>query len=125
MNKTAIALIAVVVVVGAYYFITKNNSAVVPAAPISGTATAPLDSTVSIQNFSFNPSSLSVKTGTKVTWTNNDSVTHTVTLDSNSLFSSQTIAPGQSFSFTFTNPETVAYHCAIHPMMKGTVTVRN
>jgi plastocyanin len=66
-----------------------------------------------------------VKTGTTVTWMNNDTVAHTVTSDSGGLLNSPEIAPGQSFSFTFTYPVTVPYHCAIHTMMKGTIVVEN
>ena len=76
-------------------------------------------------NLAFNPATLTVKAGTKVTWTNNDSVLHTVTSDSGGVLGSTNIPPGQSFSFTFTAPGTVSYHCAVHPSMKGSVTVTN
>lgn len=66
---------------------------------------------------------MSVKSGTTVTWTNDDSVAHTVTSDTGSVLNSSSIAPGQSFSFTFTTPGTYAYHCAIHPGMKATIVV--
>jgi plastocyanin len=85
---------------------------------------APETSNISIKNFSFDPATLSVKTGTKVTWTNNDSTSHTITSDSGSLLNSGTLAPGQSFSFTFTKDGTISYHCSIHPTMKGGVTVK-
>lgn len=134
MNKTIIGSIVVIIVAGgAYYFVTGKSSNVVtipsgttetPVVPASNTSQTS-DVMVNIQNFSFSPSSLSIKTGTKVTWTNNDSVAHTVTSDSGGLLNSPTLAPGQSFSFTFASPETVAYHCAIHPSMKGTVSVTN
>lgn len=79
--------------------------------------------TVSIKNFSFNPSSLTVKTGTKVTWVNNDTVPHTVTSDLGVLLKSPTLSPGQSFSFMFANAGSFGYHCSIHPMMKGMIVV--
>ncbi len=79
--------------------------------------------TIGIKNFSFTPGALSIKAGTKVTWVNNDTVAHTVTADSGNLFDSNTLVPGQVFSFTFSAPGSVAYHCAIHPMMKGIITV--
>jgi plastocyanin len=77
---------------------------------------------VSIMNFSFNPNSLTVKVGTKVTWTNHDSVTHTVTADQGAFNSP--VAPGSSFSFTFTKAGTYAYHCSIHPSMTATIIVQ-
>jgi len=48
-------------------------------------------------------------------------VPHTVTSDNGGPLSSSTLQPNQTFSFTFTAPGTFAYHCSIHPYMKGTV----
>jgi plastocyanin len=79
--------------------------------------------TVSIQDFNFSPATLTVDTGTTVTWQNQGNASHTVTADDGS-FDSKTLQPGQSFSHTFESPETVTYHCEIHPrMMTGSVTV--
>jgi plastocyanin len=75
-----------------------------------------------IKGFSFQPDVLKVKVGAKVTWTNDDTVAHTVTADTNS-FASGNLQPGGSFSFTFTRPGTYAYHCSIHPSMHGSVVV--
>ena len=77
---------------------------------------------VSIQGFAFSPSSISVPVGTTVTWTNKDSVTHTVTSDTGA-FASGNLAPGKTFSFTFNQAGTFAYHCNIHTYMHGTVVV--
>jgi plastocyanin len=63
-----------------------------------------------------------VKTGTKVTWTNMDSVTHTVTADQGAFNSP--VPPGNSFSFTFTKAGTYTYHCMIHPSMTATIVVQ-
>lgn len=136
MNKTITGAVLVLIVLGGgYYLLTKNSSGEMPVQspaettqPTAPTPTPDASPTstaaVSIQNFSFNPAALSVKTGTAVTWTNNDSVPHTVTSDSG-LFDSSTLAPGQSFSYIFSAAMTAAYHCSIHPMMKGTITVSN
>ena len=78
---------------------------------------------VSIQNFSFSVASLSIASGATVTWTNNDATAHTVTADDGT-FNSGNIAPGQTFSRTFTSTGTFAYHCSIHPMMKAAVVVK-
>lgn len=77
---------------------------------------------VSIANFAFAPAPLTVKKGTKVTWTNQDSVGHTATGDSDGPASSL-LNQGGSYSFTFDTVGTFPYHCSPHPFMKGTVTV--
>src|SRR5690348_1171129 len=77
---------------------------------------------VSIQNFAFSPGTIQVSAGTTVTWTNNDQTTHTVTADDGS-FDSGDVAPGGTFSMTFTTPGTFAYHCKIHPFMTASIVV--
>lgn len=76
--------------------------------------------TVNITGMSF--SAITVKAGTTVKWTNNDSSTHTVTADDNS-FNSGDIAPGGTYSHTFSAAGTINYHCKYHSMMTGKVTV--
>lgn len=79
---------------------------------------------VTIQNFAFNPPSITVKAGTTVTWTNKDSVAHTVTeTDGQTGPSSSDVNPNGTYTFTFSKPGTYHYHCSIHPEMVGTVTV--
>jgi len=91
------------------------------ASPVASTAAA-AGSAVEIKNFAFNPASVTVAVGTAVTWTNNDSVGHTVTADDGSFNGS--VAPGAPFSFTFTKAGTYTYHCSIHPNMKATIVVK-
>lgn len=93
---------------------TVSTAACQPVA--GGTAT------VTIQGFAFDPAGLTVKAGTTVTWTNQDSTNHTATADDGS-FNCGVISHGTSKSFTFTTAGTFAYHCAIHTYMKGTITV--
>ena len=78
---------------------------------------------MSIASFSFQPAALTVSVGTTVTWTNNDSASHTVTADDGS-FKSGTLGKGETFSQTFATAGTFAYHCAIHSSMTGTITVQ-
>lgn len=80
--------------------------------------------TIDIKNFDFSPSTLTVKVGDTVTWTNMDSVGHTVTSDSGSELASSTLSNGGSYSHTFTSAGTFSYHCRPHPTMKATVTVQ-
>lgn len=95
----------------------------VASAAASNVILAQQTQAVTIQNFAFSPASLTVSPGTTVTWTNKDSTAHTVTIDSGSGPNSGQIQPGQSYSFTFQQSGTYAYHCSIHPQMKATVVV--
>ena len=69
------------------------------------------------------PNPITVSVGGSVTWTNNDSTTHTSTANGGA-WSSGSIAPGGQFSRTFPSAGVFAYHCAIHPGMVGTVTAQ-
>lgn len=101
---------------GCYSSTASNNNT------NSTTNTAASGNTVSIQGLAFSPASLTVVQGTTVTWTNNDSVSHTVTGDQGGP-NSGTLAPGQSYSFTFSTVGSFPFHCSIHPSMTGTITV--
>ncbi|HUQ97533.1 MAG TPA: cupredoxin family copper-binding protein [Chitinophagaceae bacterium] len=79
--------------------------------------------TVTIADFKFSPLSLTVKPGTTVTWTNNDSAPHTVTADDGS-FTSATLNKGNTYAHTFSAAGTVAYHCNFHTTMKASVVVQ-
>lgn len=87
----------------------------------SQAAPAPASSaSVDIANFAFSPAEMTVAKGATVTWTNRDSVEHTIT---SGLFDSGNIKNGESFSFAFTQAGAFEYHCSIHPSMKGKITV--
>lgn len=79
---------------------------------------------VTIKDFAFSPVSLTVKAGTRVTWTNQDSDAHTVTSDgSGGPLDSKALNTGDTFGYTFTEPGVYKYLCTIHPFMTATVTV--
>jgi plastocyanin len=73
----------------------------------------------------FSPLSITVPVGATVTWTNTGQELHTVTSNTGDLFN-QAIAPGESFSFTFTEPGTYHYHCIPHDFQRqlGQVNVK-
>lgn len=134
MKKTYIyiAIVAVIVLggVGIYFAMNQKNSDSnmnsmdMNNSSNDSTSSAVETDTVSIKNFVFSPVNVSVKAGTKVTWTNNDSAAHTVTeTDGKTGPSSGNLANGDSYSFTFTKPGIYHYDCSIHPNMTGTVTV--
>ncbi|HLG70627.1 MAG TPA: cupredoxin domain-containing protein [Chloroflexota bacterium] len=95
-----------------------------PPAVVTAKPQAPPVATnaVSIQNFDFSPSAITVPAGTTVTWTNKDVEQHTVT-ERNRLFNSDVIAGDKSFSFTFDKAGSYEYFCLIHRHMVGTVVV--
>jgi plastocyanin len=78
----------------------------------------------------YDPSPLTVKTGTSVTWTNNDSSIHTVTSglpeegDVGTLFDSSLINPGNTFVHVFDKQGTFDYSCTLHPFMHGQIIVK-
>ncbi len=82
------------------------------------------EASVNIDNMQFSPGTITVKRGTTVTWTNNDSLTHTVTPDSETdEFRGSSLSPGETYAVTFNTTGTYNYHCQPHPHMTGTVTV--
>ena len=92
---------------------TVNN-----ASPTIDSSASP--NTIVIKDFSFNPTTLTVKKGTTITWINNDSVPHQI---KSSSFNSSELTKGQSYSFTFSKVGTFDYFCAIHPSMTGKIAV--
>jgi plastocyanin len=101
---------------------TGSQAAPSIAASVAASTGASGSSAVEIKNIAYNPATITVKAGTKVTWTNGDTFAHTVTLDDNSVDSGN-VAAGSTFDNTFATAGTFAYHCKIHASMHGTVTV--
>jgi plastocyanin len=139
MKKILWILIVILVVGGGliYYYAAKNNDTGynsttnntnmkdMPKKTDTNPSTTPeATSSITIQNFAFSPADITVKKGTKVTWTNKDGAPHTVTeSDSQDGPASGSLGNGQSYSFTFNTTGTFKYHCTIHSSMTGTVTV--
>jgi plastocyanin len=82
-------------------------------------ATASGARNVDINHFAFHPPTLHVTRGGKVTFTNSQNVTHTAT----GANFDKTLAPGSSVTIRFSRKGTFAYHCRIHPFMKGKIVV--
>jgi len=90
-----------------------------PGVVTPGIATS-TKSDISIENFAFNPSVTTVRTGTTVIWTNYDNSQHKIVSD-DGLFESGYMSHGETFIYTFTDAGTYNYHCGIHPSMTGKV----
>ena len=108
---------------------SSDNGGVVSApaatstsAPAAGGA-AVSAAKVAISNFKFVPPTITVKSGGTVTWTNQDSASHTATAKANSAFNTDTLKQGQSKTLTFSKPGTYQYTCLFHPFMSGTLVV--
>lgn len=86
--------------------------------PIPG----PLGAEVSMQGVTYSPSTVTIKQGESVRWTNIETqpVVHTVTsgrpedANAGSVFDSGLISQGQSFTFTFNTPGDYIYFCRPH-----------
>ena len=98
-------------------------------APPAGECVAAPDSTaqgspiIRIVDFAYQPGPTCVDAGTTVTWLNDDAQAHTSTADEGE-WNSPLLNLGDSFTFTFSQAGTFAFHCTPHPFMQGTVVVR-
>ena len=96
------------------------GAALVLAGPLAASAAeSPM---VRIDNFTFNPPTLTVPKGTTVTWLNADDIPHKVA-GSDRPWKSPVMDTDERFSFTFDDPGTFAYFCSLHPHMTGTIVV--
>ena len=77
---------------------------------------------VAIAGSAFQPADVTIKSGTAVTWTNQDDVQHQVHDDSGA-FLSDPIGKGDTVKVTYSAPGTFTYHCHRHSNMKGKFTV--
>jgi len=83
-------------------------------------ASAATNHAVAIQGMKFNPADLTVKHGDTVTFTNMDSAPHTGSADDGS-FETGKLAKGQSATVKIAAKGNFAYHCKVHPRMKGVI----
>ena len=77
---------------------------------------------MNMQHFAYQMAHIQVRVGTTVTWTNQDSVPHSITFK-NGMKDSGLLSQGQSFSYMFNTAGTYQYYCTVHPYMVATVTV--
>src|SRR5436305_12689816 len=78
---------------------------------------------IMIKDFSFNPSTITVKTGEKITWVNRDEEPHTVVSVEKQFKKSTALDTDQEFTITAGTPGTYTYYCSVHPKMTGTIVV--
>lgn len=128
-----IVIAAIVVVIGAVILISSNAGTGSNNANNSSTGAKTYN--VVIRGLSFIPTPIDITVGDTVIWTNNDTVSHTITSDAQSSDSqtaasgsstelhSETLAPGQTYTHKFTTAGVYRYHCSIHTYMRGAVVV--
>ncbi|CAJ35837.1 plastocyanin/azurin family copper-binding protein [Methanocella arvoryzae] len=76
---------------------------------------------VTISGSAFSPDTVTIPVHGSVTWTNEESLVHTVEFDGQQ---SGTMGRGEQYTRTFDTPGTYEYVCGIHPFMKGKVIVQ-
>lgn len=84
--------------------------------------TDPGDVAVSIKDFQFDPAAISAKVDQAIGFTNTGAAAHAVTLDDGSC-TTPNINAGSADGVVFSVAGSYPFHCAIHPQMKGTITV--
>ena len=98
--------------------------AVASGAPAVAGTTSTKTVKVTIANYAFKPTALTIPVGTKVTWTDQDNDAHNVTSKKGAgRFSSRTLTKGKSYSHTFRTVGTYRYVCTFHANMRATVKV--
>ena len=85
-------------------------------------AAAPSGVTVAIANFTYDPATLTVPTGTEVTWVNRDDIPHLIAA-TDGRFQSPPLDTDDSFTTRLSEPGEVDYFCSLHPHMTGRVIV--
>ena len=90
--------------------------------PLSGYAHAD-ELSIKIENFSFNPSELTVKPGTTITWENDDDIPHSV-VEAGGKFHSKGLDTGEKFTMNLAEAGEVTYFCGLHPHMTGKIIVK-
>jgi plastocyanin len=85
------------------------------------TAASQVVHVVTIEGMSFSPTTLTVRRGERVVWTNKDLVPHSAT--SEKAFDSGAIAPNAAWSLVTAEPGTYTYVCMYHPTMKASLRV--
>ena len=93
----------------------------------TGTTTAGAGGpTVVAKSIAYAPATQTVKAGDTVTFSNQDSTTHTFSADDGS-FDAGRVSPGKTFSFVVPasakSGTTIKFHCNIHSSMHGSLTV--
>lgn len=105
--------------------VTTETSTATETTPAEETPATGDSVAISMKNIQFDPKEQTVKVGTKVTWTNDDSVAHNVVATEGAEFESDNFGQGGTYEFTPESAGTIQYTCTLHPGMDGTLEVTN
>ena len=131
VNKPVYVAASLLAVLSVVAIASSGNLSVFAQTSDGKVSIVPGGSTLADKAYSPNP--IEVKVGQKVTWTNNDSVQHTITSgtagspDSGKAFDSgltKLLNNGQTFEHTFAAAGEYPYYCQLHPTMVGKVIVK-
>jgi plastocyanin len=86
-------------------------------------ATSTKQNKIEIKDFAFNPQTITVKSGEKITWINRDEEPHTIVSVEKQFKKSTALDTDQEFTITAGAPGTYTYFCSVHPKMTGTIVV--
>jgi plastocyanin len=78
---------------------------------------------IEIKDFAFNPQTITVKSGEKITWINRDEEPHTIVSVEKQFKKSSALDTDQEFTITAGAPGTYTYFCSVHPKMTGTIVI--
>jgi plastocyanin len=78
---------------------------------------------IEIKDFAFNPQTITVKSGEKITWVNKDGEPHTVVSVEKQFKKSPALDTDDEYTVTAGAPGTYSYFCSVHPKMTGTIVV--
>ena len=130
-TKISLTLLVVVLYVSATVILCSTTS-IIPGSAAEELAAEITRGSSGKTLDAFSPNPINSHVGDNVTWTNRDTIPHTVTsgingrpdgtFDSSPNFN-PLIAPGGTFNHTFTQAGGFPYYCALHPNMIGTVIV--
>jgi plastocyanin len=79
---------------------------------------------IEIKDFAFNPQTITVKSGEKITWINRDEEPHTIVSVEKQFKKSSALDTDQEFTVVAGSPGTYSYFCSVHPKMTGTIIVK-
>lgn len=129
-NKLFIIIAVLLILAAGFYFVNSTKTISTTPAPTTIPPVTVKNNKVTITPDNFTPQTITVKTGSSITWTNTDSASHTVNSDphpthtiSSLLNQVGLIKSGESKSLTFPTAGIYKYHDHLNPSSSGTVIV--